>query len=214
MLEGAEAAASSASTSQGPEQPPLPEAEGLTLPDGRPDAQPMPLVDCILQRHSVRQYRREGLGQGQLSTFLRAMAGSSPPFSCVVAVRSVEGLDPGIYRHDPARQRLHPLRRGLLSDELAAAALGQTFVGQAPVCIMPVADIDATCQKGGPRAYLDAFFAAGLAGQRAYLAATALGLGTCAVGAFEDSKVNGLACLERDTESVLCLFPVGVPRAA
>lgn len=51
---------------------------------------------------------------------------------------------------------------------------------------------------------------AGHAGQNIYLQATALGLGTCAVGAFNEPALADLLGLTEE-ETPLYVFPVGYP---
>ncbi len=136
----------------------------------------------------------------------------SPQLGYGVAIRNVEGISPGMYRYDAESHSLVLLRPGHIAEELAAASKNQAFVGQAAVCLIALADIYATVSSGGPRAYIDTYIAAGLAGQRLYLASTALGIGCCAVGIFHDDEMEMLAGLEGSTQGVLSLFPIGVPR--
>jgi SagB-type dehydrogenase family enzyme len=50
---------------------------------------------------------------------------------------------------------------------------------------------------------------AGHIAQNVYLEATALGLGCCAVGAFQDEAVNQVLGVSGDTERALCLLTIG-----
>lgn len=195
-----------------PHPPPLPEGEAVELPSVVPRDE-TPLADAVVRRRSIRRFSRQPIALSDLSVLLGAAScGARGPLSCAVSIRAVEGLEPGIYRYDPEGHRLVVVRLGRVAEELAAAALGQSFVGQAAACLMPLADLDATVAAGGPRAYLDAFVDAGVGGQRLYLAAAALGLGCCAAGEVVDEEIDLLACLDGDLRSVLMLYAVGLPR--
>ncbi len=59
------------------------------------------------------------------------------------------------------------------------------------------------------RTYRYVLLEAGHIGQNFYLAATSMGLGACAVGAFLDDELNHLLGLDGWEEAVLYLFAVG-----
>ena len=48
--------------------------------------------------------------------------------------------------------------------------------------------------------------------QNVLLAAEALGLGACPIGAFFDDEVNGLLGLDGQEETVIYMASVGIPR--
>lgn len=76
-----------------------------------------------------------------------------------------------------------------IKEALAAAALGQRFVAQAPVVIVVCADLEAHAGSYGKRGVeLYAVQDTAAAVQNMLLAATALGLGTCWVGAFHENE--------------------------
>ena len=59
------------------------------------------------------------------------------------------------------------------------------------------------------RTYRYVMMETGHVGQNLYLAATALGLGVCAVGAFFDDALNDLLGLDGQTEAALYITSVG-----
>lgn len=94
---------------------------------------------------------------------------------------------------------------------LAAAALGQSFVSQAPVVIVVCADLTAHASSYGRRGVeLYSVQDTAAAIQSMLLAATALGLGTCWVGAFREEEASRALNLSQDLRP-LAMIPVGYP---
>jgi SagB-type dehydrogenase family enzyme len=129
---------------------------------------------------------------------------------CAAAVRLVEGLKPGLYRYLPDVNALALVRQGDLSRPLCEAAWNQRFVESAPVNIVITAVVSRTERRYKERAERYVFMEAGHAGQNLYLEASAMGLGTVAVGAFDDERIQSVMGI---SEKVLYLFPVGFPGA-
>jgi nitroreductase len=74
--------------------------------------------------------------------------------------------------------------------ELALASLAQSFVAEAPIVLVFCADPEASGKKYGKRGRsLYSIQDATIAASYAQLAATALGLASCWVGAFDDEEV-------------------------
>jgi SagB-type dehydrogenase family enzyme len=96
-----------------------------------------------------------------------------------------------------------------LRTELVVAGIGQEMLGRAPVCFVLSALFQRTRWKYRERAYRYILLEAGHIGQNLYLAATSMGLGGCAVGAFLDDKLNTLLGLDGEEEAALYLIPVG-----
>lgn len=105
-------------------------------------------------------------------------------------------------------------RSGDLRARLAAAALEQASIRDAPAVLVIAADDRRTAQKYGVRARRYVDIEVGLVAQNVYLQATACGLGTVLVGAFEDPKVAGVLGLPA-SQQPLGLMPLGrkVPSA-
>ncbi|CAD5245256.1 SagB/ThcOx family dehydrogenase [Thermococcus camini] len=195
--------------------------EVVVLPEPRLTGE-MSVEEAIAKRRSIRSYRNEPLTLEQLSQLLWAAqgitdrrkyrsapsAGATYPFEVYVVVGNVEGLEPGIYRYDPFNHTLVLVRKGDWRRALQKAALDQSWVGRAAVDIVLVAYYSRTTSYYGERGVRYVHMEAGHIGQNIYLQATALNLGTVAVGAFYDDQVAGVV----GTEGVpLYIFPVGVP---
>ena len=93
--------------------------------------------------------------------------------------------------------------------KLTRAALNQEFIAQAPVVIVVVADTEKSASRYGERGrnlytVQDAAAAAG----NLLLAVTALGLGACWVGAFDENEVKKILNLDFGKRP-LTIIPVG-----
>lgn len=182
----------------------------------------MSVEEAINLRRSVRRYKDAPLTLEQVSQLLWAAygmnawgkrtspsAGACYPFEVYVAVSKVKDLNPGLYHYDGENHALELVREGDISRPLAKACLGQRHVETAPVNIIIVAHYERTTRRYGERGYRYVHIDAGHMGQNIYLQATALGLGTVAVGAFIDDEVKKLMGVPGEP---LYIFPVGVPQ--
>lgn len=119
------------------------------------------------------------------------------------------GLDPGLYHYAVADHTLEQIRTGDLRAELVRAGIGQEMLGTAQVCFILTAVFGRTRWRYRERAYRYILLEAGHIGQNIYLAATGLGLGASAVGAFLDDAVNRLLGVDGEEEATLYLLSVG-----
>ena len=133
---------------------------------------------------------------------------ATPGLRFYVAVSRVEGVAAGVYRYWPSRRALERVAGPPGGAQLAEAALGQGFVAEAGCVVVMVAEAGELRGLLGARWYRTVHLAAGEAGERVYLVAQGLGLGTCAVGAFRDDAVAEVLAL-KDGLWPLILYPVG-----
>lgn len=95
--------------------------------------------------------------------------------------------------------------------EVAKAALGQSFITQAPVVIVVCADTQRSSIKYGERGkVLYSLQESAAAAQNIILAAYALGLGTCWVGAFFEEALSESLSLPSGVVPV-SIIPIGYP---
>ncbi|MFB6112740.1 MAG: SagB/ThcOx family dehydrogenase [Halodesulfurarchaeum sp.] len=142
-------------------------------------------------------------------------AGATYPLEVRLTVRpgGVDGLEAGVYRYRPERHRIDVRGRESVQRALREAALDQAWVEKAPITVVLSARDERTRReygKRGIRRYVP--MEAGHAGQNLYLQVEAVGLGTVAVGAFDDDAVSSLLGLDGD-ERPLYLYPIGRPRS-
>ncbi len=105
------------------------------------------------------------------------------------------------------------VRRDEVKRALAEAAYGQSFVAQAPVVIVVCADPERSAMGYGSRGrnlYCLQDTAAAI--EHILLAATALGLGSCWVGAFDESAAARVLRLSSALRPV-AMVPIGQPVA-
>jgi len=179
----------------------------------------------LKERRSVRSYKESSLTLQELSSLLwftygcvepdcerrtSPSAGATYPFEIYVSVKNngVEGVEPGIYHYNAERNELVKVLKGDFSRQLAKACLRQRWVLNAPVNIILVAVAERTMGYYGERGWRYIFNEAGHIGQNIYLASVEMGLGTVAVGAFNDDQVSKLLNLPEGYEPVY-VFPVG-----
>lgn len=186
----------------------------------------MPLEEAIARRKSIRNFTSHPISQSQLSQILWAAqgtgdaswtrtvpsAGATYPLEIFVVcgANCIEQIDKGIYHYNIDSHSLTLHRKGDMRLELARAALDQEYIYEAPVDIVICAIYERTMRRYGARGERYVHIEVGHAGQNIYLQATALGLGTVAIGAFYDESVREVLRLEKQYRP-LYIMPVGRP---
>jgi len=187
----------------------------------------MSVEEAILRRRSIRNYANKPLSLEDISQLVWAAQGitdagqgfrSAPSAGAlypleiyvVVGANGVTGLADGVYRYDPEGHRLEGILMGDLRSRLADAALGQSPVREAPVCIVIAAVYERTTTKYGERGIRYVHIEAGHVGQNLYLQAVARGLGMVVIGAFQDDLVQSVLSLPAE-QKPLYIIPVGYP---
>jgi SagB-type dehydrogenase family enzyme len=185
---------------------------------------------AIAARRSVRSFAPLPLSLPQVARLLAAAygvtrrgadidhhsvpsAGGIYPMEIYLVAAEVDSLSPGLYHFHPADTSLSLVRGGNLNESLHHAANEQEVVGLSPAAIIIAARLGATAARDGARAERYVCMEAGEICQNIYLEAAALGLGTCAVGAFDDDAANRAVGVDGTHEVVLLIMPVGVPAA-
>ena len=187
----------------------------------------MSLEEAIDQRRSVRHFALEPISLSQLSQLLYAAsgisrnsaryrtvpsAGATYPLEIYVVCgqHGVESIGGGIYHYDIAQHSLTQHSPGDIASELTKAAQNQKFVQQAAVNIVICAGYERTLKRYGSRGERYVHIEVGHAGQNIYLQATALGLATVAIGAFNDELVRQVLRIPGQYKP-LYIMPLGWP---
>lgn len=210
------------------------ESSKITAPVAEPSRVSIPLPEPRLEgdtsveaalaaRRSVREYTGAPLTLADLGQLLWAAqgvtganqryrtapsAGALYPLSLYVVVGDVDDLATGVYRYVPSSHGLMEIGQTDQREALAEAAVGQSWVEQGAAVLVFVGIYERTTAKYGSRGRQYVHMEAGHAAQNVYLQATALDLGTVAVGAFDDAAVQRVIGLGAD-EVPLYLMPVG-----
>ena len=175
-----------------------------------------PLTKLIIERRSVRAFTQEPVPLDKLGALLWAAQGVTSPHG-LRAAPSAGALYPlelyvanerGVYHYKPAKNTLTQLQTNDVRRALGAAALGQPCVAYAPAIIIFGAVCERTTKRYGERGLMYIHEEIGHATQNLMLKAVELGLGTVAVGAFDEQAAATLLQVHKDTR-VLYLVPVG-----
>jgi len=188
----------------------------------------MPVVQAIRDRKSHRKFKAEPLTKDELSFLLWAVqgmrgeadergmkrtvpsAGSRHPFETYLLVNRVVGLEPGVYRYCPLEHELSFLvPDNDLPRKVSDGCRGQAFVGQSPVVfvwtVVPYRSEWRYLMVAPKMIALDA----GHVCQNLYIASTAIGAGTCAIGLYDQDKMDALLGVDGKDEFVIYAAPVG-----
>ncbi|MDD5419459.1 MAG: SagB/ThcOx family dehydrogenase [Methanomicrobiaceae archaeon] len=202
-----------------------PDPGGDTIALPAPEAKDsVPVEEALLERRSIRTYTDAPLDIADISSLLWAVqgitdsrgyrtapsAGALYPLEVTIAIGEVVGISPGSYRYLPGQHAIVRINEGDHRRQLAAAAYGQQPPEDAPATIVISGVYARTRTKYGDRAERYTWMEAGHASQNCYLIATARGLGTVAIGAFDEQRVQEIMGLAAD-EIPLYLMPVGKP---
>jgi len=188
---------------------------------------PMPSVkgtvsveETLARRRSIRTFKSDRLTLDQISQLLWAAQGiterrrglrTAPSAGATYPLTTYLVTDQGVFMYDPQKHALLPKRAGDVRPALAEAALGQSWVREAPASIVFAAIYERTTGRYGGRGQRYVHMEAGHAAENVHLQAVALGLGSVPLGAFDDENVAEVLGLGRE-ERPLYIIPVGVPR--
>jgi SagB-type dehydrogenase family enzyme len=197
------------------------ENKTIQLPPPNQDGS-VPVEKAIAERRSIREYTEDSLSLEIVSQMMWASqgkthgewgraapsAGATYPLEIYLVANRVEGLEPGVYHYLVRPHALEIIKVQNVSEEISESALGQNMILKAAFNIVIAADYERTAGRYGARGERYVHIEVGHVGQNIYLQAQALGLGTVAVGAYDDLKVKALLRIQED---VLYIMPIGRP---
>ena len=149
----------------------------------------MNTFDAIQARHSVRAYQPRPIEPANWDLLLQAI-------SRAPSAGNLQAYQVYVIRNDGTKRRL------------ARAALGQEFLAQAPVVLVFCACPQRSAKYGRRGAELYCLQDATIAVAYAQLAATAAGLATCWIGAFDEGEVAQVLDLPT-AERPVAMLPIG-----
>jgi SagB-type dehydrogenase family enzyme len=161
----------------------------------------MSLEKVMAGRRSQRDFLRKPLTLEQISQLAWAAQGQAPKgkYRTAPSAGATYPLElfvvtaDGLFHYLAAEHSLEKLAGRDLRAGLAAAAWGQEFIAAAPLTLVFAAQFSRTTGRYGQRGLRYVYIEAGHAAQNVHLQAESLGLGSVAVGAFDDDTVR--ACL-------------------
>jgi len=182
------------------------------------------LYHLLNNRKSRRKYTEESLTIEQLSYLLWAIegvkenrgkfsfrttpsGGARHPLDIYVFAHKVEGLNVGLYRYLPVEHELVLERQGDDSVALDEALNGQFWNA---ACVVIWAAVPYRSEwRYGKAAYKLVALDTGHSCQNLYLACESLGLGTCAIGAYDQEKLDAYLGLDGEEMFAIYAAPIG-----
>ena len=151
----------------------------------------MDVLQAIRERRSIHVFKSDPVPETEVKTLIEAAswAPSTGNLQC---------------------RKFYLVRRAAAKEDLAAAALGQRFIAQAPLVLVVCADSLRADPYGERGRSLYALQDATASAMNILLAAHGMGLGACWVGAFDEARVVRILGLP-DYERPVVIIPVGYP---
>lgn len=190
------------------------------------------LLSVIRDRRSARIYTDDEMTLAQLSFLLWATqgikgirgkayatlrtvpcGGARHEFETYLTVRNIAGLKPGAYHYLPmehALEFLHPVEN--IDKSITDTLSGQSWAAKANVVFYWSMVPYRAEWRYGIYAHRTALIDIGHVGQNLYTACTGLGLGCCAIAAFEHEECCQLFELDGEEEYIVYTVPVGTVR--
>ena len=190
------------------------------------------MMDVIRDRKSSRIYTQEEMTLEQLSFLLWATqgvkdirgksyatlrtvpcGGARHEFETYLMVQNITGLKPGKYHYLPIEHALEFLGEVENMDDVISESLcGQSWGAKANVVFYWTIVPYRAEWRYGIYAHRVALIDVGHVGQNLYLACTGIGVGGCAIAAFQDEVCNKVFELDGEEEFVVYTMPVGTIR--
>ncbi|MCZ7385560.1 MAG: nitroreductase family protein [Candidatus Methanoperedens sp.] len=149
----------------------------------------MECIETIKGRRSVRRFKAQPVGKEMIEELLDA-ARMAP------SAGNLQARDFIVISNKITKQKLKE------------AALGQSFIEQAPIVIVAVANIERSSRVYKTRGELYAIQDATASVENILLSACSLGLAACWVGAFDENAVIELLGIPNKTKPI-AIIPVG-----
>lgn len=181
----------------------------------------MSLEETLQKRRSYRSYYPNELTNEQISQLLWAGQGIANKTWGLRTVPSAGSIYPltlylvnkdGVYEYLPRSHKLVLTTKGDKRPNLTRCSLGQSFISEAPINIVIVADFEKNKNKyGSNRGIRYTLIEAGHAAQNIHLEAVALGLGSVPIGAFWENVAQECLNLPTDLDPIY-IIPIGYPK--
>jgi SagB-type dehydrogenase family enzyme len=178
----------------------------------------MTFAQAVYQRRSKRNFVQENLKRDQFDSLMNTLC--EPVFSSDIKrdylasftmgilVNQVEKMESGFYIVDHRNNSTGLVSPGQRAKQMARICLDQAWLANAALHVVFLTNLKLLEETWGPRGYRYAMMSAGRLGQRIYLAATAMGLGCCGIGAFYDLEASDLLDLNQESR-LLYLVALG-----
>ncbi|MCL1949265.1 MAG: SagB/ThcOx family dehydrogenase [Turicibacter sp.] len=175
---------------------------------------PAQLAFLLWSAHSIQDYR----GKDNLATLRTTPSGGARhAFEVYVAVKNVDGLEPGFYHYLPTKnvgekkvtiERLCPFGEHV-ENQLTDMLVRQRWASKAPTLLFISCLPYRAEWRYQEAAHRTMLIDLGHIGQNVMLSATALGLGSCPMTAFNQQLCDDTLGFEREKEYTVYVIPVG-----
>lgn len=190
----------------------------------------MPIRDVIARRKSRRKFLPQSLSLEELSFLLWATqgvrdkgefsdgirtlrnvpsGGSLHTFETYLFISRVAGVAPGLYRYLPLEHKLLFMSTNITAEQVSEACGGQNFAGDCAVTFIWTTIPYRMEWRYTIVSHKVIAIDAGHLCQNLYLASESIGCGTCAIGAYSQSKIDALLGVDGEDEFTIYLAPVG-----
>ena len=186
------------------------------------------LWESIIQRKSQRDFNNYKISEIEISNLLYfgsgittskiidwdkttrtyPSAGGRYPLEVYAAIFNSEKINKGLYHYNTQNHSLEILINKPVKKDILAA-MHQNWVGKSSIVFIVTSIINRSRIKYADRAYRYSLIEAGHIAQNISLIATALGLGSCAIGGFIDSKLNTLLDIDDEQEFAVYTLAIG-----
>lgn len=170
----------------------------------------IPLEQAITVRRSRRHFLPKPLTLEQIGQLVWAAQGqdesskyrTTPSAGATYPLELFIINDKGKFHYLTEKHSLEKLTDQDLRTLLTSAAWGQDFIRAAPLTLVFAAQFTRTTGRYGKRGIRYVYMEAGHAAQNVHLQAEALGLGSVAVGAFDDAAVSTVLSLPDNLQPI------------
>jgi len=190
-------------------------------------------LELLKARHTRRNYTNQGVTLEQLSFLLWSTqgvkeyreggartgrpvpsGGARHPFETYVDARNVQGLEPGLWHYSPDKDRLEFLRASESFEEDTVKNLcGQVWTARSAAVFYWTCVAYRAEWRYSWAAHRVALIDLGHVDQNFYLSAEALGLGACAIAAFDQDVCDPYLGVDGTDEYTVLTATLGVPAA-
>jgi len=169
--------------------------------------------DAVFRRRSRRNFIKKALSKEAMNALLRSVCRSDgSPYDRSVAVGfllgQTEEMEPGFYLLNREKETWALAFPGQFMARSTSICLDQEWLKNAGVHFLFLANLEVLEKTWGPRGYRYAMLTAGKLGQRLYVAAEAMGMGCCGIGALYDGEAMEMLGLNQSSR-LLYLVAVG-----
>ncbi len=191
----------------------------------------MPLIEAIGRRRSRRKYSGEALSVEELSFLLWATqgmrkiipdiqasrrtvpsGGARHPFETYLLLNRVDGVEAGLYRYLPVEHKLCFMRSEAGLVEAVHEACREQYVTNSAAVFIWTAIPYRTEWRYSILAHKIIALDAGHVCQNLYLAGEGIGAGVCAIGAYDQEKMDRVLRVDGEEEFAVYVATVGKNR--